>query len=151
MSVSPPLLRAPRLLLRLWREADLEPFAALNADPEVRAYFPNLMTREESDASIARIRDHFDRHGFGFWAMELPGEAPFVGFVGLAQTPFEAPFPPAVEMGWRLARAYWGRGLATEGAHLALQDGFGRFEWPEAALSRLRATNAPGRSWSAWE
>lgn len=126
-------LRTPRLLPREWREGDLDAFAALNADPEVRSYFPNLMSREESAASLARIREHFTRHGFDFWAVELPGEAPFIGFVGLAHTLFEAPFTPAMEMGWRLARPYWGRGLATEGARATLQDGFGRFGWAETA------------------
>lgn len=117
-------LRTPRLLLRAWRPGDREPFAAMNADPEVRRFFPGVMTREESDASVDRIEQHLAEHGFTFWAVEVPDVAPFIGFIGLAQTPFEAPFTPAVEIGWRLAREYWGHGYATEGAREALRFGF---------------------------
>jgi RimJ/RimL family protein N-acetyltransferase len=110
------MIRTSRLVLRPWREADLAPFAALNADPAVNA---------ESDAMAGRIAAHFERHGFGLWAVEIPGVAPFIGFVGLAVPPFEAHFTPCVEVGWRLARDAWGHGYATEGAHAALAHGFG--------------------------
>jgi RimJ/RimL family protein N-acetyltransferase len=119
-----PSLRTPRLLLRAWRDEDLEPFAALNADPVVMEFFPKPLDRTESDAAVARIRDHFAAHGYGFWAVEVPGVADFIGFVGLAVPRFEAHFTPCVEIGWRLARAYWGRGYATEAACAALDIGF---------------------------
>ena len=99
-------LRTARLLLRPWREADSPAFAALNADPDVRRYFEKRLTREESDTSIARFQAHIAEHGFGFWAVEAPGVSPFIGFFGLAHVRFEAPFAPAVEIGWRLARAH---------------------------------------------
>jgi RimJ/RimL family protein N-acetyltransferase len=121
-----PTLTTPRLLLRPWREDDLPPFAALNADPVVMQYFRAPLTRDESDARAQRIRDHFSRHGFGMWAVEVPGEAPFIGHVGLAWVPFEDYFTPCVEIGWRLARGYWSRGFATEGAAAALDFGFDR-------------------------
>ena len=108
-------LRTDRLLLRTWREADLEAFAALNADPAVMEHFPKPLDRPESDAMVARIRAHFDRHGFGFWAVEVPGLADLVGLVGLAIPNFEAPFTPCVEVGWRLAREHWGEGLRHGG------------------------------------
>jgi ribosomal-protein-alanine N-acetyltransferase len=113
------------LRLRQWREEDLAPFAALNADPQVMEFFPKVLTRAESDAVAGRIRDHFARHGFGLWAVEAPGAADFVGFVGLAVPSFEAHFTPCVEIGWRLAREHWGHGYATEAATAALAFGFG--------------------------
>ena len=121
---SPPDLRTTRLWLRQWRESDLEPFAQLNADPRVMQHFPATLTRAESDALAARIRDHFDRHGFGLWAVEVSGVAPFVGFVGLAVPAFPAHFTPCVEVGWRLAAPHWGHGYATEGAQAALTAAF---------------------------
>lgn len=122
---TPVTVETERLLLRPWRDSDLAPFAALNADPEVMEFLPSVLTREESDAAAARVRAHFDRHGFGFWAVEVRGGAPFAGFVGLAVPRFEAHFTPCVEIGWRLARAHWGRGYATEAALGALAYGFG--------------------------
>lgn len=119
-----PSVRTDRLLLRPWREDDLEPFAALNADPAVMEHFAKPLERAESDAFVARIRAHFAREGFGFWAVEAPGIAPLVGMVGLARPAFEAHFTPCVEIGWRLARDYWGRGYATEAARAALGYGF---------------------------
>jgi RimJ/RimL family protein N-acetyltransferase len=118
------LIETERLRLRAWRAEDLPAYAALNADPAVRRYFPGVLTREESDAQARRLQAHVDAHGFGFWAVEAPGVAPFVGFVGLQRVWFEAPFTPAVEAGWRLTRAFWGRGYATEGARAALAFGF---------------------------
>jgi len=119
-------LETPRLRLRRWRDDDLEPFAALNADPCVMRHFPSLLSREESDAAAARIRAFFDERGFGLWAVEVPGASPFIGFVGLSVPRFSAPFTPCVEVGWRLGRAHWGRGYALEAATAALDDGFER-------------------------
>jgi RimJ/RimL family protein N-acetyltransferase len=116
-------LRTPRLLLRQWREADFEPFAALNADPEVMRHFPAPLTREESDAFAARARAHIAVLGWGLWAVEVEG-TPFIGFVGLSEARFDAHFTPAVEVGWRLAREHWGKGYATEAARAALMHGF---------------------------
>jgi RimJ/RimL family protein N-acetyltransferase len=120
----PEELRTERLLLRRWRPADLEPFAAMNADPQVMEHFPAPLSREESDAAAARIAAHFERHGFGLWAVEASSGAPFAGFIGLAIPRFEAHFTPCVEIGWRLAADHWGRGYATEGARAALAFGF---------------------------
>ncbi|CAG0955493.1 Acetyltransferase [Anaerolineae bacterium] len=117
-------LRTPRLILRPWRDADREPFAALNADPRVMRYFPSVLTREQSDVLIERICWHHEDHGFGLFAVEIPGELPFAGFVGLSRPRFEAHFTPCVEVGWRLAHACWGRGYATEAAQEVLRFGF---------------------------
>jgi RimJ/RimL family protein N-acetyltransferase len=119
-----PELRTERLLLRGWREADLDPFAALNADPRVMAYFPTTLSRTESDAAAARILAHFAEHGFGLWALEVPGADRFGGVVGLSVAAFPAAFTPCVEVGWRLAHRLWGRGYATEAARAALAFGF---------------------------
>jgi RimJ/RimL family protein N-acetyltransferase len=118
-------IRTPRLLLRRWRDDDLPGYAALNADPRVMEHFPQRLTREQSDLSASRLRAHHDERGFTFWAVELPGIAPFIGFVGLYVTGFEAHFTPCVEVGWRLAHAHWGLGYATEGARASLAVAFG--------------------------
>ena len=117
-------IETARLLLRRWRDDDLLPFAALNADPLVMEHFPGVMTRTESDALADRILRHFEQHGFGPWAVEVKDGAPFVGFVGLMVPRFEAHFTPCVEVGWRLAAQHWGHGYATEGAQAALAFAF---------------------------
>jgi RimJ/RimL family protein N-acetyltransferase len=133
-----PILTTARLRLRQWREEDLAPFAALNADPQVMEFFPKVLTRAESDAVAGRIRDHFVRHGFGLWAVEVRGAAVFVGFVGLAVPSFDAHFTPCVEIGWRLAREHWGHGYATEAATAALAFGF-----VDRALEEIVAFTVP--------
>src|SRR5688500_3501176 len=117
-------LRTERLLLRTWRDADREPYAALNADPVVMEHFPAPLSRGESDAHVDRILAAFDEHGWGLWAVEVPGAAEFIGFIGLSIPRFDAPFTPCVEVGWRLARTAWGRGYAPEGAIEALRFAF---------------------------
>ena len=124
-------LRTERLLLRRWRPEDREPFAALNADLRVMEHFPSTLTRAQSDAGADSIEVHFDRHGFGLWAVEVPGVTAFAGFVGLAVPSFEAAFTPCVEIGWRLGADYWGRGYATEAARAALSYGFGTLRLTE--------------------
>jgi RimJ/RimL family protein N-acetyltransferase len=119
-------LRTERLVLRRWRRSDLEPFAALNADAEVMAHFPSTLDRAASDAAAAAADAAFDQHGFGPWALEAADNATFVGFTGLAVPRVEAHFTPAVEIGWRLARAAWGHGYATEAATATLDDAFDR-------------------------
>src|ERR1700744_1133200 len=106
-------LRTPRLLLRQWRQADLADFAALNADPEVMRYFPAPLTRPQSDEFAAHVQETIARQGWGLWAVEVPDHAPFIGFVGLSRPRFHAHFMPAIEVGWRLGRRYWGHGYAT--------------------------------------
>jgi len=96
----------------------------MNADPRVSEYLPTPLSRTDSDAKVAGIQSHFDKHGFGLWAVEIPGIAPFAGFVGLTTPRFEAHFTPAIEIGWRLAAEHWGLGYATEGARAVLAFGF---------------------------
>jgi RimJ/RimL family protein N-acetyltransferase len=119
-----PAIRTNRLHLRLWRDDDLPIFAALNADPRVMEFFPKPLDRTESDALASRIRDNLSHRGFGQWAVEIPRVAEIIGFVGLSVPQFEAHFTPCVEIGWRLAREYWGLGYASEAARAALDFGF---------------------------
>jgi RimJ/RimL family protein N-acetyltransferase len=123
--LQPATLTTTRLILRPWRESDLEPFAALNADPEVMRHFVAPMTREESDRFVAdRVAPHFAEHGYGLWATERRDNGEFIGFVGLMLQTFPAEFTPAVEVGWRLSRSAWGSGYATEGANASLRYAF---------------------------
>jgi RimJ/RimL family protein N-acetyltransferase len=137
-------VRTDRLLLRAWRESDYEPFAAMNADPRVMRYFARTLTPEESDRLAARIQEHARRAGFGLWAVEIPDVTPFAGFIGLSVPAFTAHFTPCVEIGWRLAAEYWGRGYATEGARAALHFGFGALGLKEI-VSFTTADNWPSR------
>lgn len=119
-----PQLHTERLLLRRWRFTDLEPFAAMNADPDVMEHFPSLLSTAESAARIERAECSFDRRGYGLWAVELTRRGEFVGCVGLEPVEIDVEFAPAVEIAWRLARPYWGDGLATEAAAAAISYGF---------------------------
>lgn len=115
-----------RLRLRRWRDSDREPFAAMNADPAVMEFFPAPQSRQASDASIDAWQSQFAARGWSNWAAELLDSETFIGFVGLSVPRRVLPFSPCVEVGWRLARPFWGRGLATEAAQGALRVGFRR-------------------------
>jgi RimJ/RimL family protein N-acetyltransferase len=131
-------LEGERVVLRRWRASDVAPFAEMCADPEVMRFFPKVATAEESAAFVERAEAHLDAHGFGLWAVEVPGELAFAGYVGLAVVGFVAPFAAGagaggrvVEAGWRLARGAWGKGYAVDGARVALCAGFEVFGLPE--------------------
>jgi RimJ/RimL family protein N-acetyltransferase len=136
--VAAPELRTPRLLLRGWRASDRPPFAALNADPRVMEHFPAPLDRQESDEFADRVEQGFAVHGFGLWAVEVPGEQDFIGFVGLAVPRFQAHFTPCVEVGWRLAAEAWGQGYASEAAAAALRYGF-----EDAGLEEIVSFTSP--------
>ena len=119
------------MLLRAWRDSDRAPYAALNADPEVMRWFPSTLTREQSDTGVDRFESHHAERGYTAWALEVldseQGAAQFIGFLGLVQPTFDPPFAhaePCVEIGWRLARPWWGLGLATEAGRAALEFAF---------------------------
>ena len=124
------MIETPRLFLRQWRDDDLPVYAALNADPRVREFFPTVLTRSESDADAAGLRAHLAAEGWGAWAVEVVGKTPFAGWVGLGPPDFGShspPFkhiPPCIEIGWRLAHACWGQGYATEAARVVARFGF---------------------------
>ena len=151
-----PSLTTARLILRQWRGADLPAFAALNADTDVMEFMDHPLERDASDALARRIRDRIEDTGYGLFAVEVPGVAPFIGFTGLAVPTFEAAFIPCVEIGWRLARAFWGFGYATEEATAVLAFAFSTLRLPEivsfttagnlrsrAVMARLGMTRDP--------
>ena len=153
----PSSLHTDRLVLRRWRDADREPYAALNADPVVMERLPAPLTRAESDEMIDRIERGFEERGYGLWAVDVVDGPGCVGFVGLSSPGFDADFTPCVEVGWRLAHGAWGHGYATEGARAAIADGFTRVGLDEivsfttpaharsrAVMERLGMTHDPG-------
>jgi RimJ/RimL family protein N-acetyltransferase len=123
-------IRTARLLLRPWRQSDLAPWAAMNADPEVREHLGDVMTRTQSDASVAMFQAEFDERGYGWWAVEELATSSFIGFAGLDLVDEAMPFT-GVEIGWRLARAAWGKGYATEAALATLVFAFETLGLPE--------------------
>ena len=137
MMPDPITLMTDRLLLRAWRGADRDSYAAMNADPEVMEHFPSTLTREQSDAQVDRIKSRFSERGWGLWAVEVIDLAPdqmkvdFIGFVGLAIPLFKSHFTPCVEIGWRLARSAWGHGYATEAAKAVIHFAFEQLKLPE--------------------
>jgi RimJ/RimL family protein N-acetyltransferase len=124
-------IETERLYLRQWCLADREPFAEINADMRVMEYFPAPLTREESDAMANRCQALIEERGWGFWAAELKQTKKFIGFIGLHIPAAKFSFSPCVEIGWRLAFPYWGKGLATEAAKEALRFGFDGLRLPE--------------------
>ncbi len=119
------MITTDRLILRQWVDADRDAWAALNADPTVMEFFPAPLDREQSDAAFATLRQRIADHGFGFWAAELRTTGAFVGMIGLADRPEGLPISPCIEVGWRIHQAFWGKGLATEGARASLDYAFG--------------------------
>jgi RimJ/RimL family protein N-acetyltransferase len=140
----PAFLRTGRLILRRWRESDLDPFARLSGNPHVMRFFDRTRTRDECAAFIERTRQTIDNYGFGIWALELIDGDPFIGFVGFFRTSEEFSFGPAVEIGWRLAEAHWGKGYAPEAAQAALADAFSRLDTDEI-IAMTAIGNLPSR------
>lgn len=133
-----------RLILRLWKQSDREPFAAMNADPDVMRYFPSTRTREESDSMVNAVEQILADKGWGLWAVEEKSSGAFIGFVGLNIPGYELPFSPVIEIGWRLDKAFWGKGYAPEAARKALEIGFQQFAMKEiVAFTAL--TNLPSQ------
>lgn len=118
------IIETDRLGLRRWQDRDVPQFAAMNQDPRVMEYFPGLLTQEESAGMVQRIECSFEQNGFGLWAVEVKGSQEFIGFLGLSMPNFQADFTPCVEIGWRFACPYWGRGYAQEAGRACLDYGF---------------------------
>jgi RimJ/RimL family protein N-acetyltransferase len=123
-------INTERLIMRGWRESDVAPWAAMNADPEVRQYLGPPLTAEQAAARMVNYQDDLDRYGFGIWAVEVRASGEFIGFTGLDPVDDGMPFT-GTELGWRLARAAWGHGYATEAALAALRYGFDIMGLPE--------------------
>jgi len=144
--MAPRELRTARLVLRQWRADDRDPWAALNADPEVMRWFPRTLSRAEADDFVDRHAAHIDEHGWGLWAVEVVGGAPFIGFTGLAVPGFPVPGRPdgCIEVGWRLAAEHWGQGYAPEAARAALAFALDELGWDEV-VSFTAVGNANSR------
>ncbi|HEY7429577.1 MAG TPA: GNAT family N-acetyltransferase [Streptosporangiaceae bacterium] len=138
-------LRTGRLVMRRWREADREPFAAMNADPAVMEFFPAPLDRAASDALIDRIEGLFRQQGFGLWALEVAGTSEFIGFTGLNPMPEGVPGAGGMEVGWRLAARAWHQGYATEAATAAVGVAFDGVDLPEL-WSMTSVLNAPSQA-----
>jgi RimJ/RimL family protein N-acetyltransferase len=137
------MYRTERLVMREWRETDIEPFALMCSDVVVMRYFPSVMTYDECVQFVGRVIQFHNEKGFGLWAIEVDGT--FAGYTGLWSPAFDAPFPPCVEVGWRLAQWAWGKGYATEAGKEALRIGFEEQAIPEI-FSFTTQTNTPSES-----
>lgn len=124
----PSTLKTERLLLRQWQEGDFPKFVEMGKDADVMRYFPAKLTEKESNAMALKIQSLIHERGWGFWAVELPEQASFIGFVGLHVPNNNLPFSPCVEIGWRLAAKHWGKGYATEAANAALKFAFSELD-----------------------
>ena len=124
-------LQTSRLILRNWKQNDIEPFAILNSDPRVCEFLPNVLSQEETLTSVMKIQSHFKKHAFGLFAVELISTKTFIGFVGLKYFSFDSHFTPSVELAWRLSWENWGQGLATEAPQKVTQYGFETLGLPE--------------------
>jgi len=135
-------LTGKRIALRPWQDRDADAFAAMNSDPRVMEFFVSPMSRSESDQLLLHMRGMIQERGWGWWCVDIQGEC--AGFTGLSSPPYETPFTPCVEVGWRFRPQFWGYGYATEAALLALDYGFNTLQLQEI-VSFTAAGNAPSR------
>lgn len=133
-----------RLILRTWRPEDREPFAAMNADPEVMRFFPETLTEAETDAAIARFERYFAETGITFFAVEEQATGRFIGTIGMRHAPANLPVAPVIEIGWRLGKDVWGKGIATEGARAVVRTAFVDLGFPRV-LAFTTPPNTPSR------
>ena len=117
------MISTERLILRQWQESDKLPFAKMNADPIVRKFFPSTLTQKESNSLVNTCHQLIEEKSWGFWAVTTKDHE-FIGMIGIENVLFSAPFIPAIEIGWRIAPAHWGKGYATEGALVCLKFAF---------------------------
>ncbi|MDA0782477.1 MAG: GNAT family N-acetyltransferase [Proteobacteria bacterium] len=139
------MLKTERLILRNWKEEDLEPFAALNACEYVCEFLPKILSKEESNSLAKKIITHFEQHGFGLFAVERKDTGEFIGFAGLSIPGFDAHFTPATEIGWRLAYEHWGFGFATEAAIVVRDSAFDELDLKELVSFTTKNNKASRR------
>ena len=120
------VIETQRLLLRPWKEEDLDPYFQLNQDPKVLEFLPGPLSHNQVAEFIKKMNAQLEKKRYTLWATELKETQEFIGFIGLNEVDFEAHFTPAVEIGWRLDSRYWGKGYSTEGANAALEYGFNK-------------------------
>lgn len=134
------MLETARLRLRNWRESDLDDLVSMNQDALVMRHVPAKLDREQSEAMLSGMREHYEQHRFGFCAVELRETSEFIGIIGLGIPSWEAHFTPCIEVGWRLRPTHWGHGYATEGARACLDVAFDR------GYEEVVAMTTPGNS-----
>lgn len=139
------MLQTDRLILRQWEESDYLPFIKMGLDPIVMEHFPSLLTKDESLEFINKFKDIIDKNEWGLWAVELKENEEFIGYIGLHSQPEQFEFSPCVEIGWRLAKEYWGNGYATEGAKAALEYAFNKLHLNKV-VSFTAVINIPSES-----
>ncbi|OTG81626.1 GNAT family N-acetyltransferase [Acinetobacter sp. ANC 4648] len=139
------MLETERLVLRQWKESDYLPFIHMGFDSEVMKYFPNCLTQQDSLNFIKAVTGMIDENKWGFWAVELKDSQEFIGFIGLHSQPTQFDFSPCVEIGWRLAKDFWGQGYATEGAKAALEYAFNTLNL-DKVVSFTASVNKPSES-----
>jgi len=147
-------IQTDRLIIRQWNKNDYSVFAKMNADQDVMKFYPDILTLKQSDDMAQKIEDEIALKGWGFWAIELKEKNSFIGFAGLHEPGYKLPMSPCIEIGWRLAKQYWGNGYATEAGEAALDTAFVKLELTEiysfasisnyksqAVMERLNMTN----------
>ena len=139
------MIETERLILRQWKESDYLPFINMGSDLEVMKYFPKCLTQEESINFIKAVTGIIDENKWGFWAVELKKSQEFIGFIGLHSQPTQFDFSPCIEIGWRLAKDFWGQGYATEGAKAALEYAFNTLNL-DKVVSFTSSVNKPSES-----
>lgn len=144
LSTTLPVLQTQRLLLRPWRQSDLAPFSEINADPKVMEFYTHPLSLKESAALAEKIQKEYEERGYGFWAVEIPGVAEFIGYIGLNYWNKEHKLAPFIDIGWRLSSRFWGKGYATEGAREVLRYGFETLKLEEI-FSLAQVDNARSR------
>jgi RimJ/RimL family protein N-acetyltransferase len=138
------MIETPRLIVRPWRDADSEPFFAINSDPEVMRHIRPIADRAESDAGIARQHAAQAELGFCFWAIERKEDGAFLGFCGLRPSVPDSPIADDIEIGWRLGSLYWGQGYAHEAARASLDWAWANLDVPRIVSITVSANR---RSW----
>jgi RimJ/RimL family protein N-acetyltransferase len=124
-------IETERLILRDWKDEDIQPFARMNADPIIMEYFPRRLNEKDTGKLVGRFQEHFKKHGYGPYAVQNKSTGEFIGFTGLHYVEFEAPFTPAVEIAWRLDYEHWGKGYATEASLAVLNHAFTKLKLKE--------------------
>jgi len=126
-----PIIETPRLILRPWRDEDVDPWVAMNLDLRVMEFFPKVYNRAQCESRAAALRAALDRDGYGEFIVEVKDSSAVAGTMVLMDAPLDAPFAPAKEIGWRFAFDSWGKGYATEAAIAALDFAFTTLGWDE--------------------
>lgn len=142
------MIETERLILRRWQDSDHQGFHAMGNDPEVMRYLGPPLSHDDVETLIARQNDFHDRLGYCFWAVERCEDGAFLGFCGIKPGAVGTPIEHHIEIGWRLARPYWGSGYAREAAQASLDHGWATLDVPDIAAMTVLAND---RSWGLME